>query len=91
MTDFRNGFVFKIKVRTSNRNVSSNAFLWFTDRQASGSVSASLQHSVSHGGDAYLKSLKSFKCVNSSVGLMYFEKRDSCIFFLSFLLFYTVD
>lgn len=27
VTDFRNGFVFKIKIRTSKRNVSSNAFL----------------------------------------------------------------
>ena len=38
VTDFRNGFVFKIKIRTSKRNFSSNAFLQFTDHQAWGSL-----------------------------------------------------
>lgn len=82
------GFVFKIKIRTRNRDVSSDVCVACRWSSLGWGRLCSTQVPVKKTL-AYVN-VKSFKCVNSSVGLMHFEKKDSCnvfsfpFFFFSF-------
>lgn len=87
------GFVFKIKIRTRNRDVSSDVCVACRWSSLGWGRLCSTQVPVKKTL-AYVN-VKSFKCVNSSVGLMHFEKKDSCnvfsfpFFFFLLLLFFT--
>lgn len=81
------GFVFKIKIRTRNRDVSSDVCVACRSSSLGWGRLCSTQVPVKKTL-AYVN-VKSFKCVNSSVGLMHFEKKDSCnVFSFPFFFFF---